>query len=888
MEHAQIVSIPMPGGVSWLLNVLLELNVRLTSYKSYWAETPEGSRLEPPETLSNLLWHLPALHRREAFPFEPGFEVFWEHRLDYSQYPGRKTLVYVRDPRDTAYSHYQRLAFRHPDKFPQTIEGFVDFIKEVHTWPDHFRHLFGMPNPDSQAYFYLFWLRYYAPEQQLVVRHEDSKRDPFGQLQRILDFWGLERSREDMERAIELSDIKHALQLTKKMLTRTSEPNLSNRSGAVNEWKKTFTPEALACFAGPAAKMIEVFGYDDPPQSPEPPVEIIRSLQLSVPLIDEFRQLLAPGKLALAENFLLNGMSALTQEQLPVFGALLISLRWTYSILGEAQYQLPHAARMAQIFMDLNLEWLVFPYVHQACIRILHGSHLLHHLPAPEAILLAGNEPLPDALDRARGHGFPFVFWQRPGLLLEGAGFYQMQALFDGRNPSTEAVVPVFEPTLDPDAVVSFRAAAEKRQASQGAEAVSCQLQDLPACLMLRSDLEPTLPLESWLASLQTQRAEGVLCRDLAPAAGTAQQAGTDLGVLAWIYPEDLEQAQESVWLEQLQQLGSQALVVVNQAGSSLYPFLEDNQLQLPPCLIVEAAHMPDTLALKQALQLLESPWVSCLHRRVTLLPGHFEQLGHWLSGRSECQFRLPGISLQDYPPACVPEPVLSHFFPACRVWRREFLIGTLDVVLQAMPGAKWFESWMAFHGEAEPGLAPAYPILHPLGKAGVFPQFSSDLEDLPGPCELSCILPLQGDSDAVDTLLQRLMGWLPAEVDAELLAFNTGGGLETVQAAEDYLGGFRLISALGEPALAELWQRLSHLSQAPYLLCLDSAGLIPKTALPQPSPGMHLAFVGDQWQTFQGELSAEVCALYYDARKFRLVYHQERLSLQAEAGSIQ
>src|SRR3990167_1068769 len=104
----QIVSPPFSCGVAWLVNLLLELDIKTTNVgfgQNHWFSENEFTVIEA-EPLKHLKWHLPILHRQEKFVFQKDIEVFWEHRLDFVNQGYRKSVLFIRDPRDAIYSLY--------------------------------------------------------------------------------------------------------------------------------------------------------------------------------------------------------------------------------------------------------------------------------------------------------------------------------------------------------------------------------------------------------------------------------------------------------------------------------------------------------------------------------------------------------------------------------------------------------------------------------------------------------------------------------------------------------------------------------------------------------------------------------------------------------------
>lgn len=522
---AQIVSPPLPTGVSWLVNCLLELGIRAQGYGAHWQDGPDGSGLLPAQAREQLLWTLPVLHRQGRFDFAEPLTVVCEHLLGCAQFPARKTILFVRDLRDTLYSHFQRKLFNSRElempglksrRFSDSEADFRAYLRQAEIWPLHFGYLFDLPPADTLACFYLFWLAQVPAEQLLVLRFEDCKRDAAGQLRRVLDFLGLERDSAACAQAIANSDFSHFQAINRTMRERTGSGILISRAGRVAEWKQTFSPEALACLQGPAAEALQALGYEPSPAGAMPWSGAISAEQTAQALAP-LRAWLAQGDSGSAEAWI---SAALAQALPPPLGALLLGqwlgLLWTRAIMGAAQSHLPAASRAFGFFSDFAARYAMLPQLAQAATRLLDSQHPLHFLwPRPQAFVAAGID-LASAVDRARAAGLPYLLWHRAGLRLELAGQLQLCALLEKHLPQADAVIPI----LAPDAGLSeadFAARALALHARWGAEFASIRPAALPACLLVRLSSLGSIPdpgaEADWLAGLKIYRALGVLAR---------------------------------------------------------------------------------------------------------------------------------------------------------------------------------------------------------------------------------------------------------------------------------------------------------------------------------------------------------------------------------------
>jgi len=258
-REVQLVSAPMPCGVGWLVNVLLELDIQATNaspnYKDHHWQTDEQGRTRfHPKAAAHLKWHLPVLRTDRHFMFERDVHVRWEHRLDMAREP-RPTILFTRDGRDAVYSHYRR---HHSDS-----SSFEDFLKEPCTWPDHFPDLFDLPPAESWALFNYIWLEMASVMPVQVVRFEDAKENPQQVVQQVLQFLGVHRSSGEITLALENSSYEKAMAQEQSTSTELNQSIRGNhRRGKAYEWKGHYTPAQLNAFSGLADEVLDRMGYE--------------------------------------------------------------------------------------------------------------------------------------------------------------------------------------------------------------------------------------------------------------------------------------------------------------------------------------------------------------------------------------------------------------------------------------------------------------------------------------------------------------------------------------------------------------------------------------------------------------------------------------------------
>ena len=254
-----VVSPPFACGVAWLVNCLMELDLR-TSNTSFgvdqWTLDNEKSlwRLSQ-QARDHLSWHLPALHKKDTFEFQEAINIRWEHRLDFASYGGRKTILFIRDPRDAVYSLYKR---HHEDN----IE-FIKYLDRPDEWPDHFPGIFHLPPLETYAYYCWFWLKMADVMPLKVIRFEDAKSKPIEVISDVLKFIEVERSVPRISDAVDGSSFQNARQAMKKMESITGKRFATTRQGRVGEWIDSYHGVKNINQSALIKDMLSELGYEE-------------------------------------------------------------------------------------------------------------------------------------------------------------------------------------------------------------------------------------------------------------------------------------------------------------------------------------------------------------------------------------------------------------------------------------------------------------------------------------------------------------------------------------------------------------------------------------------------------------------------------------------------
>lgn len=227
-----LVSPREPSGVSWIINCLLELGIRVdlepTTDQIFGRGQQPASAMWLPE--SNGRWRLhprasalqkwlPILSREETLSFRPTPPILHVQRLPKGDESHRQVILFVRDLRDALHSLYRRL---------QPEITWPEFV----AWP-HAESL--LDAIDHWRFFIECWLE---QSPLLIGRFEDYKSDATALLNRVLHVIGVDCSSEEIARAVDHSS--YAAASAAEAWYRQLHPQdqqVANRAGKVGEWE---------------------------------------------------------------------------------------------------------------------------------------------------------------------------------------------------------------------------------------------------------------------------------------------------------------------------------------------------------------------------------------------------------------------------------------------------------------------------------------------------------------------------------------------------------------------------------------------------------------------------------------------------------------------------
>ena len=221
MKNFCFVSSSDPNGVTFALNILLELGLRIEVSQDFslWSETREGFVFDPTHHLELPKW-LPALEPGRHFRFIPDKTVYWQHSYPFN-YTGvsQNVVLFVRDPRDALYSSRRR---NYPD-----LE-FGDYLESADLEV-------CLTRVKALQLFYRGW---YDLGVARVQRFEDLKFQPLAEIRNLVKMMDVDCSDIDIMSAVNLSTSEKAELGEKKFQALTNlQGRKVNFGGQPLEWK---------------------------------------------------------------------------------------------------------------------------------------------------------------------------------------------------------------------------------------------------------------------------------------------------------------------------------------------------------------------------------------------------------------------------------------------------------------------------------------------------------------------------------------------------------------------------------------------------------------------------------------------------------------------------
>lgn len=248
----EIVSSSTPCGVTYLLNILLELNIKIFagSEKLFWSKKGDTFLPNPLLQKKFSLW-IPSL-AKSGFQFaneEP--VVAWTHDWAYSQPSGVKRIIFIRDPRDAHFSDHKRKHVKQP---------LLEYMNEA-TLP------LGADRISKFTLLYNLWLCLSEPDDStMILRFEDIKANPVHWVEKTLAFLEVARPADQIQNAILASatdSVKKKFEEQMKHAGISTGTDEVIRKGLPFEWKNDPTRKDILLYnQAYFAEFLTRFGYD--------------------------------------------------------------------------------------------------------------------------------------------------------------------------------------------------------------------------------------------------------------------------------------------------------------------------------------------------------------------------------------------------------------------------------------------------------------------------------------------------------------------------------------------------------------------------------------------------------------------------------------------------
>ncbi len=274
----------IPSGTSWIMNILTNLGILVDIKESnrnnfVWEFIDKNTACFSEyfsKSVGPIMFPMLMNHKVQ---FKEDFIVTMTHLPIFSQSLTKKVILSTRDPRDSIYSHYRRLfplektsffKIKYPDEKISFEEYLLkkyhlsemEFIKDsINFWCMNDTHQKVMPildDPGRWAFWTSLWFLTIPHENLMIIRFEDTKKDPVKEVHRLLDFMAIKRTESEILDAIEKSDFKKSREIELK-----TESSLwfHHRKGMVGEWQEVYDKQTLEIFLGLPYKVMSELGY---------------------------------------------------------------------------------------------------------------------------------------------------------------------------------------------------------------------------------------------------------------------------------------------------------------------------------------------------------------------------------------------------------------------------------------------------------------------------------------------------------------------------------------------------------------------------------------------------------------------------------------------------
>lgn len=251
MKNIQLVSSQFPSGVAWLLNFLLEIDVMIyrgNKISDTWFCDQNNYYCLKKEEQILKQW-MPIFLDKQKFNFKDEVFIRWSHEFPNENNSKGRVILLIRDGRDAIYSQYKR---------EQNNELFIDMLNNP--YPP-----FNFTPPITWSLFNDLWKNLIDKDKLLIIKFEDLKTNPAVTIIKLLNFLGISRTNEEINRGITSSSFERAKNAENeyKKETKNTQFTTVNRKGLPGEWRQSYSQEELVFFDGYPSYILKKMDYDD-------------------------------------------------------------------------------------------------------------------------------------------------------------------------------------------------------------------------------------------------------------------------------------------------------------------------------------------------------------------------------------------------------------------------------------------------------------------------------------------------------------------------------------------------------------------------------------------------------------------------------------------------
>ena len=252
-EKIEIISSSFPTGATWLYNCLFDLGFYIYSIggmTDIWKRFP-NNEYQLKEEYFWLQKHFPSLNLGKSYHCQfPNISLGLTHSFPSLDLADRKIIFFIRDIRDSIYSHWKRV---------EEELNFFDFLESpVDPFPFSVKFYLRLFNES--------WIEYLEEKSSsfLIVRFEDTKNNPVNELDRVTKFLGFTLPKDKVQNAVNNSSFKKA-KTNESILDKNLNPEKPfqiHRAGLPFEYRQTYSAAMHHALSTDFDEINHYYGYE--------------------------------------------------------------------------------------------------------------------------------------------------------------------------------------------------------------------------------------------------------------------------------------------------------------------------------------------------------------------------------------------------------------------------------------------------------------------------------------------------------------------------------------------------------------------------------------------------------------------------------------------------